>query len=365
MEEVSASITTYDVARAARVSIGTVNRVLNNQPNVDEVLRKRVLEAIQELGYVYVPKKRQASNTREQNRIENDVKSIMICFPPKYSPEQQNSAVLEAYYYRVLRGAERDCASRDVHLIYNTLPDETQEALYQIKTALERNIVDGLIMVNCGTPRLVREIIQLQIPLIVVEPNEPQHFPVDLVMNDDFEGGRLATQHLLELGHRDIALLTCLNLGYTARRRMAGYHTALLDANLLPRAEYVIDCESADPDECEQSLRKFIKQGSHFSAIACFNDNTAIGAIRACQSVGLSVPEDVSIIGFDDLDVATLSSPPLTTIQGNTEGKGVIAMQRLLDKIAHPSGILTWSVLPVSLVKRASTAVAPKWLPEQ
>lgn len=344
----STNVTSYDVARVAQVSVGTVIRVLNNKPNVDEALRAKVLEVVEELGYVYVPKKRGGVSSQEgdeQARTEPALKNILAYFPRQpVEALTPVSAFTEAYYYRVLRGVESECVLSNVHLIYNLLAEQPN-AFEQITAALERSRADGVLLVNCGSPALLNELAQAQIPLVAVEPEFLPKQHVDIVMNDDFEGGRLATQHLIDLGHRDIALLSHVPLNYIAERRRAGYRCALLDANLTPGPTFF------HPEEIVQG----IQDTSVFSALFCYNDMAALETMQVLREQGLRIPEDISIVSFDDLDAAAISSPPLTAIHAHTETKGRVAIRRLLDRIANPQAPISWSVVPVSLTVRAST----------
>jgi LacI family transcriptional regulator len=349
MANKSTNVTSYDVARIAQVSIGTVIRVLNNQPNVDEELRAKVLAAVKELGYVYVPKKRSGVGVQGSNRREKTdptLKTILAYFPR--SPIDivtPASALAEAYYYRVLHGVQSACVANNAHLIYNLLIEQAN-SFTQIATTFKQSGADGVLFVNCGSPKLMDELVQAQIPLVAVEPPVLPDQAVPVVMNDDFGGGQIATQYLLDQGHRDIAFLHYSPLHYIAQRRRAGYWSVLLNAGLplgpvFSRTEEVVQAR---------------KKGHSFSALFCFNDLLAVETMQLLVESGVSLPQDLSIVSFDDLDAAALSTPPLTTIHAYTETKGEVAVKLLLERIEDPLAPVYWSVVPVSLTVRASTA---------
>jgi DNA-binding LacI/PurR family transcriptional regulator len=346
----SSNVTSYDVARVAQVSVGTVIRVLNNKPNVDEEIRTRVLQAIDQLGYIYVPKKRQGVAT--VGKAEVTLKSVMLCIPPM----RNTQALQEIYYYTVLRGAQKVCAENDLHLMYNVV-DDSVDGLEQVKSSIERGFVDGLILINYGSHELIEGIHQLQIPLVLVEPRIPAIFPIDTVVSDDFYGGKLAVKHLLALGHRTIACIGTSE-AYVTQLRFDGYRIALNDAEIVYRPELFVHVRSdLTVDEGRWAMQQLVERGVKFSAVFCMNDNVALGAIRVLNTAGLRVPEDISIVGFDNHEGAALSHPPLTTIEGTPEQKGMVAIQRLIDRVTRPNSIVMQSVLPVHLVTRASTAV--------
>ncbi|MBA2394477.1 MAG: LacI family DNA-binding transcriptional regulator [Ktedonobacteraceae bacterium] len=345
----SSSVTSYDVARVAQVSVGTVIRVLNNKPNVDEEIRTRVLQAIDELGYIYVPKKRQGVAAGGKAGVT--LKSVMLCIPPM----RNTQALQEIYYYTVLRGAQKVCAENDLHLMYNVV-DDSVDGLEQVKSSIERGFVDGLVMINYGSHDLIEGIQQLQLPLVLVEPRIPSLFPVDTVASDDFYGGKLAVKHLLSLGHRSIACIGTTE-AYVTQLRFDGYRIALNDAEIVYRPELFVHVRNdLTIDEGQWAMQQLLQRGTTFSAVFCMNDNVALGAIRVLNEKGLRVPEDISVVGFDNHEGAALSQPPLTTIEGTPAQKGMVAIQRLIDRATRPKSIVIQSVLPVHLVTRASTA---------
>lgn len=345
----SSNVTSYDVARVAQVSVGTVIRVLNNKPNVDEEIRERVLHAIDELGYIYVPKKRSVVI----GKADMTLKSVMLCIPPMHNTQ----ALQEIYYYTVLRGAQKVCAENDLHLMYNVV-DDSIDGLEQVKSSIERGFVDGLILINYGSYELIEGIHHLQIPLVLVEPRIPSVSSTDTVVSDDFYGGKLAVKHLLSLGHRSIACIGT-TAAYVTQLRFDGYRIALNDAEIVYRPELFVHVRSdLTVDEGQWAMQQLLKREVAFSAVFCMNDNVALGAIRALNAAGLRVPDAISVVGFDNHEGAALSHPPLTTIDGTPEQKGMVAIQRLLDRASRPNTAILQSMLPVHLVTRASTAEA-------
>lgn len=349
MSNNSSNITSYDVARVAQVSVGTVIRVLNKKPNVDEEIRTRVLQAVDELGYIYVSKKRQSSEN--QRRGEHVLNSVMLCIPPMV----KDQALQDIYYYTVLRGAQKVCAENGLHLMYNVI-DDSLDGLEKVNASLARGSIDGLVMVNYGSPDLLDALQQLQVPLVLIEQrstSDPLH--MDTVVADDFHGAKLAVNHLLTLGHRSIACIG-LQSAYVTQLRFDGYRIALIDAGIDYRPELFMSVRTdMAVEEGEWAMQQLLARKEAFSAVFCMNDNVALGAIRALTTAGLRVPGDISVVGFDNHEGASLSMPALTTIHGAPEEKGMVAIQRLLDRVLRPDTPVVQSVLPVHLVVRAST----------
>jgi LacI family transcriptional regulator len=230
--------------------------------------------------------------------------------------------------------------------------------LEQVKSSIERGFVDGLILINYGSRELIEGIHQLQIPLVLVEPRIliPSVFSIDTVVSDDFYGGKLAVKHLLSLGHRSIACIGTA-AAYVTQLRFDGYRIALNDAEIVYRPELFVRVQSdLTVDEGQWAMQQLLARDVTFTAVFCMNDNVALGAIRALNAAGLRVPDDISVVGFDNHEGAALSHPPLTTIEGTPEQKGMVAIQRLVDRTTRPNTSVLQSMLPVHLVTRASTA---------
>lgn len=349
---ITSHVTTYDVARLAKVSIGTVSRVLSNQTNVDDSLRARVLEVIKEIGYVHVPRKRRGSEESEPTEVKPMLESIMFCVPIRQTP-----ALQEAYYYQVLHGVESECNSRNISLTYSVLEDNPR-SLAQIKSAMLRGSANGLVMVTYSSQELIEGVLGLQVPLVLIDPQQPTGLKADIVMSDYFGGTLLAMQHLLKLGHTKIALVNGPKR-YGTERRLQAYRVALAEAELPYQAELVA-VEAQTPEGGFKASQELLGRGVDFSAVCCANDNMGCGVIQALEKIGRSVPDDVSVIGFDDHGVAALSSPPLTTLHAGTESKGKIAIRQMLERLQQPEQIepSIWSIIPLYLVNRSSTAPA-------
>jgi DNA-binding LacI/PurR family transcriptional regulator len=342
-------ITIVDVAKAAQVSPGTVSRVLNNLPSVDEGIRERVLAAVQELGYIHVPK-RHASALRQENPAANasGFSSIVMCVREMETPAPRN-----AYYSHVLHGAEIECGRNNINIVYATIPDQPP-SLSEVKSIVERGKADGLLLVGLNSISLIRGLMGLNLPLVLLNSRFPE-LSVDSVVSDFYQGTQDAMTHLLGLGHREIGFLHGPLNDYTAQSRLEAYHVSLIRAGLPFRPELLVETDFTFQGG-EMAADTILERGVSFSALCCANDSIAIGALRTLSRVGLKVPEQVSVIGFDDIEAAQLVSPPLTTIHADIAALGSVGVARLLERATRKDWPPQHIALNNRLVVRSSTA---------
>lgn len=332
--------TIYDVAERADVGIATVSRVLNNSPKVSDATRERVLAAVRELNYKPNKTARDLSLGREpEQRLTIGVIAPFFTRP--------------AFVER-LHGIEVAVAERNYELIiYNAETPELRERCFREATGR----VDGLIIVSLPpTENDVDYIRRTDVPTVLVDA---QHVELSRVITDDIEGGRLATQHLIDCGHRKIAYIsdpfeTPFNFA-ASRDRYVGYMHALEDAGIPLRDEYVLQGEHGQY-QARLLTRQLLALDDPPTAIFAFSDTQALGVLGALRESGLSCPEDVALIGFDDIEVAQYIG--LTTVHQPLYESGLRAFRLLMDTLEDdaPEAAPREVILPVSLVERQTTA---------
>lgn len=329
-------MTIGDVARLAGVGRGTVSRVLNERANVDPMTRARVLDAIKELDFVPSQTARRLSLGRTQ--------TIAVVVPFLTRP----SAVER------LRGIEFASVAAGYDLIvFNIETAERRDAIFRDLPRAER--VDGLIIVSLSPhPVEVERIRRSGLPSVLVDAH---HRGLPRVVADDVLGGRLATEHLLALGHRRIGFIGDLPrvpLAFASSRlRQSGYRRAMHEAALEVHADLVASGVHSRHRALELARRMLTRQRRP-TAIVCASDTQAAGAVEAASSLGLTVPLDVSVVGYDDLDLA--DHLHLTTIHQPLFDSGVRAVQKLLVGIDGQPMMPLREVQPIRLVVRESTA---------
>lgn len=330
------SVTIGDVARLAGVGRGTVSRVLNERANVDPATRARVLVAIRDLDFVPSPTARRLSLRRTQ--------TVAVVLPFLTRP----SAVER------LRGIEFALATGGYDLIvFNVETVERRDAVFR---DLSRSVrVDGLIIVSLSPhPRELELIERSRLPAVLVDAH---HRALPRVIADDVLGGRLATDHLIALGHRRIGFIGDIPrvpLAFTSSRlRLSGFRRAMSRAGLAA-PEGLIGIGAHSRHRATELTRRMLSRRLPPTAIVCASDTQAAGVIEAAAALGISVPDDLSVTGYDDLDLA--DHLRLTTIHQPLFESGVRAVQRLLVSLDDGPMAPQREVQQISLVIRRSTA---------
>ncbi len=332
-------VTIHDVAVRAGVSATTVSHVVNGTRPVSSQLSERVHEATRELGY--------QPNALARSLRRKETHTIGLIVPDNSNPffaEMAHSVEYTAY------------GSGHAVVLCNSDDDVEREALY-LDLLLKRQ-VDGIVLVAAATSGdSLRALNQRGLPLVVVDRDLP--YPAhDCVLTDHEAGGYAATEHLAQLGHKRIACIAGPSDLGSSTGRVAGHRAALRAAGLRVDQSMVVRGDFRDHSGYV-ATQKLLKRAKPPTAIFACNDLMAIGAMAAARDAGLNVPEDISVVGFDDIHLAGYLNPPLTTIaQPMAElGRGAVELllERLLDRSLPPRRVM----LRNRLVIRRTTAVAP------
>ncbi len=331
--------TIRDVARRAGVGVGTVSRVLNGSPAVSARTRDKVLAAIAELDY--------SPNVIARRLSLGKTLTIAVIAPFFTRP-----AVVER-----LRGVESVLAQTEYDLVvYNVESANRYEAMFRDVPRAER--FDGLLIISLRPPEAqVKRLLGFGGPSILVDIAHPDF---SRVVIDDVAGGRKATQHLLDLGHRRIGFLSDFadsTFHFTANRdRYTGYAEALRAAGIAVRPDYSVHGEHSRESAYEQACR-LLTLADRPTAIFATNDTLAIGVLEAANDMELAVPEQLSVIGYDDIEMAKYLN--LATVRQQLFESGVLGGELLLEAITSPPHGPQQIILPTELVARATTAPPP------
>jgi DNA-binding LacI/PurR family transcriptional regulator len=331
-----APVTIRDVAKHAGVGVGTVSRVLNDHPSVSDATRQRILATIEELDYTPNPIARRLSLRKTL--------SIAAIVPFFTRP---------AFVER-LRGVEYALANSEYDLILFNVESTPRRDDY-FRSVPRRERVDGLLIVSLSPSESdVDRFLRAGVPTVLVDTRHPR---LSRIVNDDVTGGRLATQHLIELGHRKIAfagdqLENPFNF-VSSRDRFRGYREALEEAGISFRPDYHQQGKHGR-EPARRMAHNLMALPDPPTAILAASDTQAIGVLEAAQDLGLKVPEDLSVVGYDDIEIAEFLH--LTTVRQPLFASGVEGVELLLESIANPPSSPRRVLLPVDLIVRETTA---------
>ena len=333
-------LTIAEIARRAGVSKTTVSRVLNNRPDVDQDTRQRILDLIKETGYV----PRAAAVSLAAGRT-----GLVGLLAP---------SLLRPWTLQIIQGIADAIESTEYEfLLYTTsMADRNQETYAR---ALTSGLTDGLIVIlprGLGMEHLA-ELRRQSFPIALID-YRGQELDAPSVVAANTSGARKAVEHLVSLGHRRIGIITGLmDLG-CSKDRLDGYRQTLRNANLEVSSDLIVPGDFSEPSGYE-GMHQLMSLPNPPTAVFSSNDEMALGAMRAANELGLSIPEDVSLVGFDAVPMSQFTTPSLTTVRQPMFDMGRQAAEMLLQQIDGKELSESRVVLPTELIVRESTG-APR-----
>lgn len=328
--------TIYDIAKKAGYSITTVSKVLNNYVNVSDKAKEKVLAAIEELGYT--------PNSSARTLATNKSWMIGVVFA-----EHLGVGIAHPFFSEVIESFKKQMELYNYDLLFVSRIMGLQKKTY---SHLKHRGVDGVVIVqSLGEEALDYK--ESSMPTIYIDQ------PVEkssAVYSDNKHGSILAVDYLYELGHRKIAHITGSQSMYTAVERTNGYYIAIKKHHLEIPSNYIVDGGFYSYEGGREAMIRLLALPDRPTAVFVSGDEMALGAMRLIRESGLRIPEDISVIGFDDIPLAKFVDPPLTTIKQDKELIGRQAAVLLLNEINGLSKNHTTKVVPVQLLKRDSCA---------
>jgi len=329
-------VTIRDVAQRAQVTPAIVSRVINSDKtlNIKDETRANVLEAIKALNYVPNSVAR-SLRTQTSNTI-----GVLI------------SDIANPFYTEIVKGIQSAAAENGYTIVLCDTTDSSEVEKKHIEK-LRSQFVDGIILASSYVEDDVISMLEdFNIKYVLVNRGSGDS-SAPYVKSDDTEGIAEAMKYLLEKGHRRIAHLAGPLYAETSIRRLSSYRKALYAADIPYNSQYVVET-MFDEQSGYEACNTLLKLEDRPTAICAANDMTAIGAMRAIKEAGLSVPEDISIIGYNDIWVASKVSPALTTVRCNMDEMGKKALKILMELIKGTPMVEHKVVLPTKLIKRES-----------
>jgi LacI family transcriptional regulator len=326
-----------DVAQLAGVSISTVSHVVNNSRGVSDEARAQVVQAMAQLDY--------RPNALARSLRRQKTHSLGMIVPDNANP----------FFAEIARAIEDRGFAHGYSIILCNSDGNLQKQAAYVDLLVERRVA-GILFVAAGvSTELVDDLQRQRVPLVVIDREVPG-VAVDMVQTNHHQGGRLATEHLIALGHRRIGCIPAGSDLSPGAERLAGYRDALAAHGLAEDAALVVpgDFQFASG---YRAMGQLLALAERPTAVFAGNDLMAVGAIRAATAAGLRVPEDLSIVGFDDISLASYTNPPLTTIHQPKREIGRLAMEMLLARMNDPDAPPRSVRLETELVVRQSSSL--------
>ena len=327
-------ITIKDIAKLARVSQSTVSKALNDRPDIGVETKEHILRIAEE--HNFVPN---ASGKALKQRL---TESIGVIFRRDDNPLSSNP-----FYSRVLEGIEAELAFNDYNLVLHLVPEHKIPVLPKM---VRKKQVDAVVLVGIKHEEFVRQLQQANVPVILVDP-KTDITGCSQVLIDNENGAFLATQHLIECGHERIGFISGELTRLSFKQRLDGYLKAMRYHNL-PVAEELI--KAAGLEAGYDLTKALLTLSPRPTAIFAANDINAIYGYKAINEFGLKIPQDISVVGFDDIDLSKMATPPLTTVRVYKEELGSVAVRNLRQQIQDKSAGCTTTIIPVRFVRRES-----------
>ncbi|MBN1269194.1 MAG: LacI family DNA-binding transcriptional regulator [Kiritimatiellae bacterium] len=336
--------TIKDIAKIVGVNVATVSRALNEKPGVSPELRRQIAKKAAEMNYL--------PHGQARGLVTQRTETVGLMFDIETGAFLSNP-----FYGEVLAGIESEMRVRNYSLMFASAADQEILSLNQLPKFAVEHRVDGILIVGSLEAHVIRLLRDVDLPFLMIDYHLPNEH-IDAVVADNRRGGRLAAEHLIKLGHRRIAFVGGGPLDHgNFAERLEGYREALAAASIPYKEELV---QGGAVEAGYDSMLKVLERAPDVTAVVGCNDANALGAMRAVRSRQMSIPEEISVVGFDDISAAAEAWPPLTTVRVDKRAMGRAAAQRLLQKTESKEPSPPYeTVFPTEIVVRESTA-APK-----
>jgi LacI family transcriptional regulator len=332
-------VTIYDIAREAQVGVGTVSRVLNNHPNVSSKTRERVLKVAHDLKY------QPHAYAQGLARRKSNILAAIIPFFTNY------------FFLEVLQGIQDKIHSLGYDLmLYGLNENEPSQFEQNLMRAAQKGRADGIMLFSLRLPEnFAHKYKNINQPIVLIDCYHPDF---DSITVDNRGGAYCATKHLISLGHRRIGMINANMISPPAQQRFEGYKAALIENdipidNKLVKWSRIMKYDGFSREAGYVSMMEMMELGNQKpSAVFVSSDVQAIGAISALKDNGFSVPDDLAVVGYDDIELAKYFG--LTTVSQPMYEMGVLAVGRMLDRMSNRNGAVTHTAFTPKLIVRES-----------
>jgi DNA-binding LacI/PurR family transcriptional regulator len=334
------NVTIKDVAKRANVAPSTVSRVIADSPRISEKTKRKVREAMKELGY-------------HPNFIARSLASQSSQVIGLVMPSSADQALQNPFFPEVIRGISKAAHEKKYALQMST--GEREEEIYEgVIEMLQGRRVDGVILLYSRVnDKLMKYLQQNGLPFVVIGKPHQKAEQITHVDNDNYRAAKEATQYLIELGHERIAFVGG-NVNYLVTvDRLLGYEEALKEAGLPYRKDYIMH-EEFLKEGGQEAMKELLSLAEPPTALVVADDLMALGVLNTLDEMNLRVPDDISIVSFNNTLLSEISRPPLTSVDIHIFQLGYEAAKNLIEKIVNPNEPIKRVIVPHRLVKRFS-----------
>ena len=337
-------VTLADVARVAGVSSAAVSLAVRGEPGVSRETRDRIVETARRLGYRGVAR-------TSQRRSRQVTIGLIIKAPHGDAPE------VNRFYSPVMAGIEEICRIRDVDLLFAAMPVDDEYYPLEVPRLVTERSTDGLIVIGAHLSHGTTLLLEDGPPAILVDAYA-EDVAFDSVVSDNVGGARAAVEHLIGHGHREIAIVGSRPDSFPSiLQRRRGYEQAIAEAELRP---HYVDVAHVPPEAAASAAIQYVRAHPELTAAFCCNDAVAVALIQDAQRAGIDIPGRLSVVGYDDIDLARYVTPQLTTMAVDKLGMGRLAVTLLLHRLEFAQDAMTQAFIRPRLVERSSVrAIRP------
>ncbi|WP_349409240.1 LacI family DNA-binding transcriptional regulator [Pseudalkalibacillus sp. SCS-8] len=330
-------ITIYDLAKKTGFSSTTVSKALNNYPDVSEKTKKAILQTAADMGYL--------PNSHAQSLSTKKSWTIGVMFS-----EDNEVGMKHPFFNAIIESFRKHVEKEGYDLIIASRNLRNRDTSY-LEHFLYRG-VDGIIVI-CSDPKdpQVQEMTKGNIPIVVIDMSNQN---CSVVLSDNLSGAEQAINYLYSLGHTKIAHISGDPTTHAGKVRIEGYIQAMEKLGLPFNEAYLVNGGLFSIQEGKVAMGKLLDLNDPPTAVFIAGDHMAIGAMEAAKSRGIRIPEDISIVGYDDIEMARYVTPKLTTVRQDTDVLGVRSAKMLIKQIVQGKKIVTEEVIPVKLIERES-----------
>jgi LacI family transcriptional regulator len=326
--------TIYDIARIAGVSAATVSKVLNNRGRISDKTKQKVLKIVDELHY-------------RPNVLASAMKGKFTYQIALLIPDIDNPV-----YVQFLKHIEEAGQQAGFSIVMCSTDNDAEKEARQVAFMRQKRVDGFIIASKFRNDEVLKELLEDGVPVVLFAFEKPP-FSIDIVTVDDYLGGVAAVEHLVSLGHRRIGVIA--DGSYSSAERVRGYYAALQSAGIAAEEGLVAECQTITLQEAEEAAGRLLGRRDRPSAVFGCNDVMAAGAMRAARKLGLDVPKDLSIVGFDNTDWCSLLFPELTSVAMPLPELGKKVMEVIVNRMERNEPTKQTVRMFPKLVVRGST----------